>query len=238
MPDSETVAARTADPAFADAYRALDENGAVQFGFTPSPPPRSSPEWLGTLGEWVLQIFRPIGRLLRAITDLMPDAPIARIVLWSLIVLGLLALLLVVIDRIRFGDWRWPFSRRANAAPERAGESLSEADLRPEAQAARRWLEEADMLAASGAHAEAIHHLLRRSIEDLSARHPRLVRPAATTRDLVASDTLGDASRTPFARIAALVERSLFARRSVDAGDWSEARAAYADFARTGSPAQ
>ncbi|HEX9946985.1 MAG TPA: DUF4129 domain-containing protein, partial [Allosphingosinicella sp.] len=42
-------------------------------------------------------------------------------------------------------------------------------------------------------------------------------------------------ARSLFARIAALVERSLFGGRAVEATDWTEARAAYADLVMPGT---
>src|SRR3546814_12270255 len=42
-------------------------------------------------------------------------------------------------------------------------------------------------LAASGHYAEAVHLLLRRSIEEIERRRPHLVRPALTSRDIADS---------------------------------------------------
>jgi hypothetical protein len=95
----------------------------------------------------------------------------------------------------------------------------------------RSWLDEADALAAQGKFAEAIHHLLFRSIEDISSRRPNLVRPALTSREIAASRAIPSRAGELFASIARLVERSLFGGRAVGEGDWLEARTAYADFA-------
>ena len=64
---------------------------------------------------------------------------------------------------------------------------------------------------------------------------PRLVRPALTSRELAAAEAVPPVARDLFSRIARLVERSLFGGRAVDAGDWSTARAAYADFVLPGT---
>lgn len=133
--------------------------------------------------------------------------------------------------RLRHGTWRLPRWRRA--AP--AFEAADEEEWRPDFAPARSWLEEADALAAQGRFAEAIHHLLFRSIEDIARRRPHLVRPALTSRELAAADAVPNGARGLFARIAALVERSLFGGRAVGPSDWSDARAAYADFALPGA---
>jgi hypothetical protein len=73
--------------------------------------------------------------------------------------------------------------------------------------------------------------LLFRSIEDIDSRRPDLVRPALTSRDIAALEAIPGPPRSAFARIAMLVERSLFGARPLAAGDWSECRKAYEDFA-------
>jgi hypothetical protein len=61
------------------------------------------------------------------------------------------------------------------------------------------------------------------------------VRPALTSRELAAAEAIPAPARDLFARIARLVERSLFGGRPVAADDWTTARAAYADFALPGT---
>jgi hypothetical protein len=176
-------------------------------------------------------VLRPVGHALEWIGSLMPDAPYARIFLWTVLALAALTLAWMVYQRIRHGEWRLPRRRRALAA-EPAEEEQA---WTPEAAPARSWLKEADALAERGLYAEAVHHLLFRSVEDLARRRPRLVRPALTSRELATADAVPPAARDLFARIARLVERSLFGGRAVDAGDWSTARAAYADFVLPGT---
>jgi hypothetical protein len=101
----------------------------------------------------------------------------------------------------------------------------------PDAAPARAWLEEADALAARAQFAEAVHHLLRRSIDDIAWRRPQLVRPALTSRDIAGAESIPAQARALFRPIVAIVERSLFGGRPVSADDWSATRAAYADFA-------
>jgi hypothetical protein len=160
----------------------------------------------------------------------MPNAPYARILLWTVLALAAAALVWMVYERVRHGEWRLP---RRRAVTAEAGDE--EPGWAPEAAPARSWLKEADALAEQGLYAEAVHHLLFRSVEDLSRRRPRLVRPALTSRELAAAEAVPPAARDIFARIARLVERSLFGGRAVDAGDWSNARAAYADFVLPGT---
>ena len=92
-------------------------------------------------------------------------------------------------------------------------------------------LGEADALAAAGRYAEAAHLLLHRSIEDVDARRPDLIRKSLTSRDIAALPAIPDRPRGAFARIAMLVERSLFARRPLAEPDWRTCRTAYEQFA-------
>jgi hypothetical protein len=183
--------------------------------------------WLREFVHWLGRILRPVGRGLDWIGSFMPNAPYARIFLWTVLALAALALVAMVVQRIRTGEWRLPRRRRAVAADAAAEEEPAWA---PEAAPARAWLNEADALAAEGRYAEAVHHLLFRSVEDIARRRPRLVRPALTSRELAAAEALPGPARDLFAGIARLVERSLFGGRAVGAGDWSAARNAYADF--------
>jgi hypothetical protein len=171
-------------------------------------------------------VLKPVGRLLRWIGSFFPDAAYARIILWTVIALGAAALLLVLYNRIRHGEWRLRLPRLATAT-----DAQDEEEWTPDAAGARSWLEEADALAREGRFAEAIHHLLFRSIEDIASRRPAVVRPALTSRELAASESIPGRARDLFASIARLVERSLFGRRPVNEDDWLQARAAYSDFA-------
>lgn len=207
------------------AHRALLADGDIQFTLQRAEQPRP-PEWLENFLRWLGRALRPVGRFFRWIDSFLPDAPWAKILLWSVIGLAAVTLVVVLWRGLRQGRWEWPFRRRtrletADAAPEEA--------WTPDEAPARAWLEEADALAERGLYAEAIHHLLLRSVEDIAKRRPRLVRPALTSRELAAASALPAAARDLFARIAAMVERSLFGGRAVDAGDWSAARGAYAD---------
>ena len=147
---------------FVDAHRALRDDPTVQFGMgrAPIPKPPEMPGWL----RWLIEHLRPVGRFFEWITSLMPAAPLAQILLWSVIVIALLALIWLIVDRVRSGEWRTPLKKRR--ARQIALEQQEE-EWAPDVAPARAWLDEADALAARGLYAEAVHHLLFRSVEDI-----------------------------------------------------------------------
>jgi hypothetical protein len=222
---TETVPA--VDHDFASAHQALKADPAIQFNLTPTPAPPKPPPWLQEFIEWLKVIVKPVQQFFDWIGSMMPDAPFARFLLWTVLAIAAAAFLALIYVRIRHGRWRLPWGKGE------ASEFLpaEEEEWQPEAAPVRSWLEEADALASKGRFAEAIHHLLLRSIEDISRRRPRLVRPALTSRELSLSDGIPLAARELFAAIASQVERSLFGGRDVGRADWDHARAAYADFA-------
>ena len=208
------------------AWHALRQDPSIQFNLqAPSPQPKP-PHWLETLLDWIGGAFRPIGRLLEWIASFLPDAAYARILLWVVVGVAAAALLWALYNRIRYGGWG--LRRPHLARPQDLG---SDDEWLPTESGARSWLEEADSLAREGRFAEAIHHLLFRSIEDIANRRPTLVRPALTSRELAAAEALPNRARDLFSAIAGLVERSLFGGRAVGESDWLSARQAYSDFA-------
>ncbi|WP_420136800.1 DUF4129 domain-containing protein [Sphingomonas sp.] len=203
----------------------------IQFTLQRRPPPPKPPAaGKGHFAQWLEDFFAPINRFFRWIGSIFPDLPYAQIILWLVLIAAAAALLWMIVTRIREGGWRWPKWRRRKATGEE--EAAHEEEWRPEAAPARAWLEEADALAARGLYAEAAHHLLLRSVEDIGQRRPGLVKPALTSRDLAQAPAVPSRARELFATIAAVVERSLFGGRPVEADEWSSCRAAYADFAR------
>jgi len=223
--------ANPADERLVAAHRTLRASGEVQFDLTPAPGPQPPPAWLKALGKWLEQVLEPVGRFLRWLGGFLPDAPYARVLLWSVIAILALALAWMIYARLRYGSWRMPRLRR-RAAPAMEAEAVRAEDWLPAAGPARAWLEEADRLASTGRYAEAVHHLLLRSVEDIARRRPQLVRPALTSRDLARAEAIPGAPRRLFADLAAVVERSLFGGAAVDAQEWGRCRAAYADFAQ------
>lgn len=227
----------TVDARLEAAHRALRADPAVQFDLQPSAPPPKPPQWWLDFVDWLAGVLRPlgemIGRFFAWIGGWMPDAPYARILLWTVIALVLAGALWLCWERLRHGRWRLPRRRAAMAS-----DALPEEDWAPEAAPARAWLKEADALAAEGRYADAVHHLLIRSVEDIGRRRPGVVRPALTSRDLARADAIPAGARGLFAGIAAVVERSLFGGRPVGEADWGDCRQAYADFAQSRNWAQ
>jgi hypothetical protein len=119
--------------------------------------------------------------------------------------------------------------RRPKAKKEKRGATPEV--WRPEEELAVQLLDEADQLANAGRFDEAARLLLHRSIREIDAHRPDLVRPALTSRDIARHPLLPGGPAAAFARIAALVERSLFACRPLALEDWHNCRAAYHDFA-------
>lgn len=198
------VTISTDSDAFAQAHQRLVADPALQFDM-PSNTPDPPPAWLEALVDFIRD-----------------NAAVLRPLFYAAL--------------IGFGLWLlWQVAKGLHRHwLEREGKVASDPVWRPQAAAARRLLEEADALAGQGRFGEAAHLLLHRSIEDIDARRPDIVRPALTSREIARLERLPGPARGAFATIAGLVERSLFARRPLDASGWDEARTAYADFALKG----
>jgi hypothetical protein len=197
----------------------------VQFNLAPPVPQPQPPAWLRAFLNWLGKIFEPVERFLAWLWSFLPDAAYARFLLWTVIAVGAAALLWALYNRLRHGEWRLR-SRRVPAA-----DLSAEEEWRPDEAGARSWLEEADALASEGHFAEAIHHLLFRSVDDIANRRPNLVRPSLTSRELATAPVIPSRARELFAGIARLVERSLFGGRAVGEEEWLSARNSYSNFA-------
>lgn len=206
-----------ASPAADDAaWEALRKASDIQFAPVTIPevkPPE--PNWfermLTQFFGFLADLFAPLGQLLGASWWWLQ---------WVLLA-AVAGFVLVLLVRT-FG----PVSLRR-----RRPEAVIEEEWRPEAAASLALLEDADRLAAEGRFDEATHLLLQRSVGQIAAARPDWVEPSSTARELAALPALPDGARHAFRIIAERVERSLFALRSLDRGDWEAARAAYADFA-------
>ena len=196
-----------------EAVRAATD---IQYAPVQIPPQVANPppEWLRWLGRMLQALFEPLGRW-----PGLGWPAFQKILIGLAVVLGLLVV---------WRATRWLIARSRRARPEAAGEP----EWRPSADAARALLEEADRLAGEGRFDEAVHLLLRRSVDHIAEARPDWLHPAATAREIAGLPGLSDTARRAFATIAERVERSLFALRSLGEGDWAAARAAYADFAR------
>jgi len=178
------------------------------------PEPAQVPEWLQALGHLLEAIFAPVGRLLGMSWPVFSNILIVLAVVLALFVL-----------------WRI-FGPAIEAWRGRSREEAPEGWVPAEAEALA-LLEDADRLAAQGRFAEATHLLLRRSVGQIRQARPDWLHPASTAREISVLPMLPDTGREAFATIATRVERSRFALRDLDAGDWAAAREAYARFART-----
>lgn len=190
---------------FARVHAQLLADHSYQFKLaveTPQPPP-----------EWA----RWIGRLIEL------AAPLMQWAFW-IAVAALAGLLLFLVGRelLRVG---WSGGKR------RGGARREVEEWRPDAVAARILLQDADALAAAGRYGEAAHLILRRTIQDIELHRPKLVRPSDTSRDIAAFEALPSSARPAFVRIAAAVERSLFARLPLGAAEFQGCRQAYEAFA-------
>ncbi|HLY79032.1 MAG TPA: hypothetical protein VKQ70_06635 [Caulobacteraceae bacterium] len=198
--------------------RLMSARGDLQFSFdaAPKPPPPT------TLPHWLEAILRAIGQFI---------AWIGQGLGWVFVAGLAIALLIVLAFIVReFINARWPDLLKKKAKPK-----LAPVDWRPTEAVARALLDEADKLAAAGRYAEAARLLLHRSIEEIEGRRPRLVRPALTSREISGLPDIPEAARTTFAAIAAVVERSFFGGRDVDAAGFAECRRTYEAFAFPGA---
>lgn len=203
------------DPVVRDTLADVIDDGDIQTAFVEPPepaPPTPPPAWLTDLFGWLM------GDGNGFITGL-------GWVLVGLIVLGALYLTVPWVRDL----FDAMIARFRKAKPdEEPGADLSWA---PDASGARNLLAEADRLASEGRFDEAAHLLLGRSLEDIGNRRPGLIKPALTARAIAVMVELPGPARNAFARIAAIVERSLWARQALDQSAWQDARSAYEDFA-------
>ena len=212
MAQGALIAGSTASQDAARDWKALRESG--QFQFEPVAPvaPPQTPSWLKKLGEWLADLFGPLGEWLGV------SWPVIENVLLALaIVLALLILWVLLRPMIE----RWRLRSGVEDAPE----------WTPDRAAAVALLDDADRLAREGQFEEAVHLLLRRSVSHIADARPDWLQPASTAREIAVLPMLPERARDAFTVIAVRVERSLFALRGLDEADWAAARAAYADFA-------
>jgi hypothetical protein len=192
---------------FAEAHRRLVADTSIQFDLNRFSPPHV-PSWLKWLGD-----------------AFQHAQPAVKMLFW--VALALLAVFIVYALARKLGGHDWPWRRRATGE-EQAFEYDDDVP-------ARQLLAEADRLADQGLFSQAVHLVLFRTIEDIEMRRPKLLGPALTSRDIAALDAIPQRPRSAFARIAALVEHSLFGRQELGRADWQACRAAYEDFAPAGA---
>lgn len=193
-----------------EAMRAASD---IQYApLPPMPPPPKTPDWLARLGEWLRALLEPLGQAIGM------SWPVLGKVLLALLVLGALFLL-------------WRLVVQPLLALQRRPKAEAEPEWVPARAEAVALLADADRLAAEGRFGEAAHLLLQRSVYHIAEAQPGWLLPATTAREISGLPQLPARAREAFSVIAMRVERSLFARREIDAADWQTARTAYADFA-------
>ena len=208
---SAYAASQTVDAAL---VKQVVRDGDIQTSFTepPKPNPTPTPQWLRDAVGW---LFGEGNALVQALG-------------WLLVALLVLGALYLTIPWVR--DLVDSFLARFRRARDDQGEG-DDFEWRPDAGGARNLLAEADRLAEQGRYGEAAHLVLGRSLEDIASRRPGLLKPALTARAIAIMGELPLPARNAFARIAAVVERSLWARQPIDLSAWQDARSAYEDFA-------
>ncbi|MEP7222348.1 MAG: DUF4129 domain-containing protein [Novosphingobium sp.] len=191
---------------------------AADIQFAPVKPvvqvPPKPPAWLEAIGRFLKRILEPVGEAIGMSWPILSKVMLALAAIAALFVLWRLLSPLL------------GYRRKPKAA--------KEPEWAPDRAAALALLDDADKLAAAGRFDEAAHLLLMRSVGEIALARPDWLNPASTAREIAGIAGLPERARTAFARITALVERSLFALRPLDAADWQSARAAYADFALAG----
>lgn len=201
----------------ATGWETVRNDTSIQYDPVTPPKTPETPGWLQRLGEWLADFFAPLGRFFGA------SWPVLK---WVLLALAITALL-YLIYRLAL-----PLLNRNSAA------TGADEDWVPQRAEAMALLEDADRLAAEGRFDEAAHLLLLRSVSQIAAARPDWVETSTTAREIAALPALPDGARAAFSVISERVERSLFALRSLGAGDWDIAREAYASFALATLPSR
>lgn len=184
------------------------------FFTTPKPDTKTLDFWRKIL-EWLGHFFRSAGELFA------PLAPIIPYLIWALIIV-VVALLLSPVVRLFLTTRFERLFQRHNLQADKP--------WRPTREAVAALLEEIDALAARGEYDEAVHLLLVRSVADINAYRPDLVRPHFSARDIMSHPLLPAGARPAFSRIVGLVERSFFAGIPVGKDGFDACRQAYVDF--------
>lgn len=209
---TEQIAGSTAQSDALRAWEAIRADAEIQFAPVQPVKPPEMPGWLKALGQWLREVFGPLGEALGM------SWPTVKIVLISLAALMALFLL-------------WRLVIEPIIARQRKPGAEAEPEWLPARAAAVALLEDADRLAAEGRFGEAAHLLLRRSVSHIAEAKPGWLHPASTAREIAHLPMLSERARSAFGTIAVRVERSLFALHDLDAGDWKTAREAYSEFA-------
>lgn len=205
--ESADAAPPEVDPAaIAAAHDAVRADRSIQFDLAQPEMPEPPPDWLIRLFDWLASM-----------------GPVWQILFWVLIAVAVVVLAVALVPPLR--EWALDRLRRKTVPKEAAPEWT------PEENRARALLADADARAAAGDYDGAVHIILLRSIDDIEVWRGQALTPSLTARDIARATELPEGARGVFARIAAVVERSIFAGQRLSADDWHAARADYAAFA-------
>jgi len=193
---------------FDKSFRELKRNDSLQFDFTtlPALQPRGEPP------QWLVNILNFIGAIFQAL------GPLFYMIFW----LGAGALIMAILYLLVTTLMAANFERR-----DKIDDDTPVPLYEPEQAQARILLEEIDALAAQGKYAEAVHTLLFRSIQDIDANRPNIIRRSLTSREIGGLTILTANARYVFSSIAAIVERSFFGGQDISKADFDTARADY-----------
>lgn len=199
------------DPSgFDRAHAAMMADKTLQH-VLPGLPERKPP------APWLRPFFDGLGAVSGGVTLLV----------WGAIILAIALIIFLIVRELYGVQLGWKKGRKAG--------KTGATDWRPDREKARVLLLDADALAAEGRYDEAVHMLLLRGVADITARRPRLIGPALTSRDIAALPDLPEQARPAFALIAEIVERSFFGGRPVDEAGFQQARAAYEQLVFSGT---
>lgn len=206
-----------ADVSSAEALiRKVNENGLLQTRFTNTPPPKEADiGWLKAFLEWLGKVSKFFGDFLEPIAPILPW--LLYLLLFALVILLLSPLVRAFIA----GKVERLFQRDGLKA---------DAPWRPTAEAAAALVEEIDALAEKGQYDEAVHLLLKRSVADLNAYRPDLVRKHYSARDIGKHPLLPEDARPAYTEISRWAEKSFFAGIPVGREGFEACRKAYVDF--------
>lgn len=204
-----------------EGWREIRGDADIQFDeFAMAPPEVREPGFLDevwrSVGEFFAALFQPVGEFIGLNWSQLQ---------WVL--LGIVGLFALYWLARTIG----PLSRKKSLGESGAQTAESDPQWQPSKEESLALLEDADRLASEGRFDEATHLLLKRSVSHIAVARPEWVDPSSTARELAALPELSSPARRAFSAISQRVERSLFALRSLDRGDWEAARAAYAEFA-------
>jgi hypothetical protein len=186
----------------------------TSFASLPKPDPKAAEFWRHVF-EGIGDFFRSTGKVFAPLAPVMPYV-------FYLLAIALILLLLSPVVRM-FISTRF---ERLFARDHLKGETA----WRPTKAAVVALLHDIDALAAKGEYDEAVHLLLMRSVADINAWRPDVVRAHYSARDISSHPVLPEAARPAFSEIVRWVEQSYFAGIAVGKDGFDACRAAYVAF--------